>query len=128
MKDVVAIDLGNAYSNLSIYHGGHVETVKNYYSQMTSEESCYKIENIIGFQPKQRTFGSQAKKQNISNARNTIYDIKYLLGRDYDDPIILTRRNQWPFKIVNHLNRLKVNIQFKEGEFKFKFKTLTNET
>lgn len=57
--------------------------------------------------------GGAAKQQIAANSANTIFDVKRLIGRKFDDPIVQKEMQQWPFQIVNVNGMPKIEITYK---------------
>lgn len=58
----------------------------------------------------QRLVGDAAKNQLTSNPENTVYDIKRLIGRSWDDPAVQKDIKNYPFKVVNRNNRPAIQV------------------
>jgi heat shock protein 1/8 len=86
--------------------------------------------SYVAFTETERLIGDSAKSQVASNAYNTIFDAKRLIGRKFDDPVILHDKKFWPFKIVNDKGKPKIEVIFKgqtrtfapEGKTNYQFK------
>ena len=65
---------------------------------------------VIAFRDNDRQMGSIAKSQIFGNYRNTVFGIKNLLGRDYNDPIVQHEVRRLPFKVGQYPNSAQVGI------------------
>ena len=95
MEPVIGIDLGTTNSCVAI-----VEDEKPIV--LTGRGLTKKIfPSVVGFTEKgKRLVGHIAKRQAITNAENTVYAIKRLMGRKWDSPIVTTARETYPYKLV----------------------------
>ena len=66
---------------------------------------------IVSFRDKDRQMGSSAKSQIIGNYENTIFGIKNLLGRDYNDPIVQHEVRRLPYFVGQYPNSTQVGIK-----------------
>jgi heat shock protein 1/8 len=110
MSVAIGIDLGTTYSCVGIYQNGKVEIIANEQGNRTTP-------SYVSFNENERLIGDAAKSVSALNPTNTIYDIKRLLGRDYNDKILQDDMKSLPYKIVNSNGKPKVEVEFK-GETK----------
>jgi len=95
MEPVIGIDLGTTNSCVAI-----VEDDKPI---VLSGRGLQKkiFPSVVGFTDKgKRLVGHIAKRQSITNAENTVYAVKRLMGRKWDSPIVTMVREMYPYKIV----------------------------
>ena len=66
-----------------------------------------------------RLVGDAAKNQATINPENTVFDVKRLIGRNYDDKTVQTDKNLVPYSIVSDRNKpmIEVNIDGKKRRF-----------
>ena len=88
----IGIDLGTTYSCVAVYRNGNVEIIPNQMGERT-------MPSVVSFTDNGRLIGKEAKKQITKNYKNTIYDVKRLIGRNYSDPIVQEDMKLWPFKL-----------------------------
>jgi heat shock protein 1/8 len=110
MSVAIGIDLGTTYSCVGIYQNGKVEIIANEQGNRTTP-------SYVSFNETERLIGDAAKSVSALNPTNTIYDIKRLLGRDYNDKILQDDMKSLPYKIVDSNGKPKVEVEFK-GEIK----------
>ncbi|KAK0751482.1 heat shock protein 70 family [Schizothecium vesticola] len=102
----VGIDLGTTYSCVAIYEGTNVEIIAN-------EQGSFTTPSFVSFTDEERLIGEAAKNQAAMNPRNTVFDVKRLIGRRYEDPIVKKDQESWPFKVIDDGNgNPKVEVQY----------------
>ena len=110
----LGIDLGTTYSCMAIWKNGKAEVIPN-------QETGNRITpSVVSFTKKDRIVGDAAKNQAIRNFKNTVYDAKRLIGRDYDDPEVQKDIKLWPFKVIkgdNNKPKIQVEYKGKTGSF-----------
>ncbi|MCS7200142.1 MAG: molecular chaperone DnaK [Caldimicrobium sp.] len=95
---VVGIDLGTTNSCVAIFEGGEPKVIPN-------REGGRTTPSIVAFQESGEILvGLPAKRQAIINAENTIFGIKRLMGRKFNDPVVQEWRKKVPYKIVEAPN------------------------
>merc|ERR1711939_1009504 len=101
----IGIDLGTTYSCVANYEGTNVEIIAN-------EQGSFTTPSFVSFTDKERLIGESAKNQAAMNPRNTIFDVKRLIGRRYDDPTVKKDIESWPFKVVDEGSQPKVQVEY----------------
>ncbi|KAF9506708.1 hypothetical protein BS47DRAFT_1367170 [Hydnum rufescens UP504] len=94
MSKAIGIDLGTAYSCVGVWQNNHVEIISNDQDNRTTP-SC------VSFSASQRLIGDAAKNQVATNPGNTVFGIKRLIGRRFDDPEVQSDIKHYPFKVIN---------------------------
>jgi molecular chaperone DnaK len=94
MAKVIGIDLGTTNSCIAIMDGAQPRVIEN-------AEGARTTPSIVGFTESERLVGQPAKRQAVTNASNTIFAVKRLIGRRFDDPVILKDQKNMPYTIVN---------------------------
>ena len=94
MAKVIGIDLGTTNSCVAIMDGSQPRVIEN-------SEGARTTPSIVAFTETERLVGQAAKRQAVTNASNTIFAVKRLIGRRFDDPVILKDQKNMPYKIVN---------------------------
>lgn len=80
MGKVIGIDLGTTNCCVSVLEGGAVQIISN-------KEGGRTTPSVVGFTDKdERLVGQIAKRQAVTNAANTLFAIKRLIGRKFDAP------------------------------------------
>lgn len=94
MSKVIGIDLGTTNSCVAIMDGKEPRVVEN-------SEGARTTPSMIAFtKDGERLVGQPAKRQAVTNPDNTLYGIKRLIGRRFDDPQVQKMREHAPFKII----------------------------
>ncbi|MBF0462896.1 MAG: molecular chaperone DnaK [Magnetococcales bacterium] len=94
MGKVIGIDLGTTNSCVAIMEGGDPKVIEN-------SEGGRTTPSMVAFTANnERLVGQAAKRQAVTNPKNTLSAIKRLIGRRYDDPLTLEDKKQVAFNIV----------------------------
>ncbi|MBP8933585.1 MAG: molecular chaperone DnaK [Candidatus Atribacteria bacterium] len=94
MAKVIGIDLGTTNSVAAYMEGGQPTIIPN-------KEGSRLTPSIVAFTKNgEILIGQLAKRQAITNPKNTVYSIKRLMGRRYDDPEVEKARKVLPYEIV----------------------------
>jgi len=94
MGKVIGIDLGTTNSCVSIMDGGKPKVIEN-------SEGGRTTPSIVGFSDDgERLVGQSAKRQAVTNPSDTLYAIKRLIGRTFDDPTTQKDMKMVPYDIV----------------------------
>ena len=94
MSKVIGIDLGTTNSCIAIMEGKDVRVIEN-------SEGARTTPSIVAFPENgERLVGQSAKRQSITNPTNTIYAVKRLIGRRFDDPMVGKDKGLVPYDIV----------------------------
>jgi molecular chaperone DnaK len=98
MGKIIGIDLGTTNCCVSVLEGGTVQIVAN-------KEGGRTTPSVVGFTDKgERLVGQIAKRQAVTNAANTVYAVKRLIGRKFDSTEARRMRETVPFEIVDSQN------------------------
>src|SRR5437762_3812878 len=98
MSKVIGIDLGTTNCCVSVLEGGTVQIISN-------KEGGRTTPSVVGFTDKdERLVGQIAKRQAVTNAANTLFAVKRLIGRKFDAPEVEKMRTTVPFEIVKAPN------------------------
>src|SRR5499426_1541159 len=98
MGKAIGIDLGTTNCCVAVLEGGTVQIVPN-------KEGGRTTPSVIGFTDKgERLVGQIAKRQAVTNAANTVYAVKRLIGRKFNSPEAQRMRETAPFEIVDSQN------------------------
>ncbi len=98
MAKIIGIDLGTTNSVVAVMEGGDPTVIP-------SAEGGHLIPSVVAVSKSgERLVGEVAKRQAITNPENTIYSIKRLMGRKFDDPEVEKTKKVVPYKIVRAAN------------------------
>ncbi|KAF0910231.1 hypothetical protein E2562_001424 [Oryza meyeriana var. granulata] len=108
---VIGIDLGTTYSCVGVYRNGHVDIVAN-------DQGNRITPSWVAFTDDERLVGEAAKNQAALNPDRTIFDIKRLIGRRFDDEEVQRDVKYLPYKVVDKDGKPYVEVRVKGGERK----------
>jgi len=95
MSKVIGIDLGTTNSCVAVMDGKETRVIEN-------GEGARTTPSIVAFAENgERLVGQAAKRQSITNPTNTIYAVKRLMGRRYDDPVAAKDKGLVSYAIVS---------------------------
>ena len=98
MAKVIGIDLGTTNSCVSVMDGGVPKVIEN-------SEGARTTPSIVAFtKDGERLIGQPAKRQAVTNGDNTIFAVKRLIGRRFDDPVTQKDTQLVPYTIVKGKN------------------------
>ncbi len=98
MAKVIGIDLGTTNSCVAVMEGGKPKVIEN-------SEGARTTPSTVAFtKDGERLIGQPAKRQAVTNPDNTIFAVKRLIGRRFDDPITKKDTELVPYKIVKGTN------------------------
>ena len=94
MSNVIGIDLGTTNSCVSVMEGGKTTVLEN-------AEGARTTPSIVAITSDgEQLVGQPAKRQAVTNPENTLFAVKRLIGRRFDDPAIAKDQSTLPYKIV----------------------------
>ena len=94
MGKIIGIDLGTTNSCVAIMEGKNTKVIENSEGRRTTP-------SIVGFTKEgDKIVGESAKRQAVTNAENTIYSVKRLIGRRYNDENVTRTKGKLPYKII----------------------------
>ena len=108
MSKIIGIDLGTTNSAFAYMVAGKPEIITNSEGDRTTP-------SVVAVTKKgERLVGKVAQRQRVTNPKNTIYGIKRLIGRKFDDPEVQRDLKISPYKIVKKGNGVAVEMDGKE--------------
>lgn len=93
MAKVIGIDLGTTNSCVAVLEGDKVKVIEN-------AEGARTTPSIVAFKDGETLVGQAAKRQAVTNPKNTLFAIKRLIGRRFEDKEVQKDISLVPFKIV----------------------------
>src|SRR5471030_2434776 len=98
MAKIIGIDLGTTNSCVAIMEGGQTKIIEN-------SEGARTTPSIVAYQEDGEVLcGASAKRQAVTNAKNTLYAVKRLIGRRFEEKEVQKDLDLMPYKIVKHDN------------------------
>jgi molecular chaperone DnaK len=98
MAKVIGIDLGTTNSCVAVMDGGKPKVIEN-------SEGARTTPSIVAFtKDGERLIGQPAKRQAVTNPDNTVFAVKRLIGRRFDDPVTKKDTELVPYTIVKGKN------------------------
>jgi len=98
MAKIIGIDLGTTNSCVAIMEGGQTKVIEN-------SEGARTTPSIVAYQDDGEVLcGASAKRQAVTNAKNTLYAVKRLIGRRFEEKEVQKDLDLMPYKIVKHDN------------------------
>ena len=94
MAKVIGIDLGTTNSCVAIMDGSQPRVIEN-------AEGARTTPSIVAFTNDERLVGQPAKRQAVTNPDNTVFGVKRLVGRRYDDAHLKKDMKNLPFNVIN---------------------------
>ena len=93
MGKVIGIDLGTTNSCVSVLENGNVKVIEN-------SEGARTTPSLVAFKDGEILVGQAAKRQAVTNPQNTLFAVKRLIGRRYDEQAVQKDIGLVPYKIV----------------------------
>jgi len=112
---VIGIDLGTTYSCVGIFKNGRVEIIPNNLGNRITP-------SYVAFTDEEKLVGEAAKNQGSINPERTIFVVKRLIGRNFEDKEVQRDLKYLPYKVVPKSGKPYIQIQTNQGE-----KTLSPE-
>ncbi|HEY9020699.1 molecular chaperone DnaK [Seohaeicola sp. SP36] len=94
MAKVIGIDLGTTNSCIAIMDGSQPRVIEN-------SEGARTTPSIVAFTENERLVGQPAKRQAVTNPDNTIFGVKRLIGRRFDDADLAKDKKNLPFAVID---------------------------
>lgn len=108
MSKILGIDLGTTNSCMAVMEGGQPQVLEN-------KEGARTTPSIVAIKSDgERVVGMLAKRQAVTNSENTIFSVKRLIGRKFEDPEVQRDLKLLPYKIIQSGVGVKVKMGDKE--------------
>lgn len=102
----IGIDLGTTYSCVGVWQNERVEIIANDQGNRTTP-------SYIAFTETERLIGDAAKNQSSMNPKNTVFDAKRLIGRQFSDQCVQNDIKNWPFSVVDKGGKPFIQVEYK---------------
>ena len=103
MSKIIGIDLGTTNSCLAVVENGQSKVIEN-------SEGGRTTPSVIGYADDNEVLvGAPAKRQSVTNPEKTLYAIKRLIGRKYDDEVVQKDKGMVPYQIIKADNGGRVS-------------------
>ena len=111
---VLGIDLGTTNSSVSVWVNNKIETLANKTGNRTTP-------SMICFAKNQKIVGDAAKNSMVRYPETTIYGVKRLIGRQFNDKEVQNDMKYWPFKVIKdpNSNKPKIEVEFQDKKQTF---------
>jgi L1 cell adhesion molecule like protein len=106
----IGIDLGTTYSCVGVWQNDHVEIIANDQGNRT-------MPSYVSFTSEERLVGEAAKSLAANNSKNTVFDAKRLIGKNYDDQKVQSDMKHFSYNVISKENKPFIQVDFK-GETK----------
>lgn len=100
-KKIIGIDLGTSNSCVSVFENGETAVITNSEGKRTTP-------SIVAFKDGERKVGEAAKRQAVTNPKNTVYEVKRLMGNSYDE--CTKEIERVTYDVVNEGNKPKIAV------------------
>src|SRR3989338_3490900 len=96
---VIGIDLGTTNSCVGVWD---IDTHRVVI--ISNSEGSRTTPSFVSFTPSERLVGDAAKNQAALNPKNTIFDVKRIIGRKFSEPLVQRDIASWPFTVISDDN------------------------
>ncbi|CRG99390.1 heat shock protein 70, putative [Plasmodium relictum] len=109
---VIGIDLGTTYSCVGVFKNGRVEIINNELGNRITP-------SYVSFVDGERKVGEAAKLEATLHPTQTVFDVKRLIGRKFDDKEVVKDRSLLPYEIVNKEGKPNIKVKVKDKDTTF---------
>ncbi|CAM9544327.1 unnamed protein product [Pylaiella littoralis] len=108
LETVIGIDLGTTFSCVAVWDEAAGRPIV-----LTNSTGSKTMPSYVSFTDQARVVGQPAKSQAASNPANTVYDVKRIIGRSWNDQVVRDDAKSFPFRVVDGGNgRPKVEVSW----------------
>ncbi|KAF8212592.1 heat shock protein 70 [Mycena galopus ATCC 62051] len=108
----IGIDLGTAYSCVGVWQGDRFEIIANDQGNRTTP-------SYVSFSDNGRLIGNAAKNQVLTNPTNTVFNMKRLIGRKFDDNEVQADIKHFPFTVIGRGGKPYIRVQYRGEQKEF---------
>lgn len=108
----IGIDLGTTFSCVGVYKNGKVEIIANDQGNRTTP-------SFVSFTNEERLIGEASKNSASSNPKNTVYDAKRLIGRNFNDTVVQDELKHLSYSVVNKNNKPAIEVDYRNERKQF---------
>ncbi len=108
----IGIDLGTTFSCVGVYKNGKVEIIANDQGNRTTP-------SFVSFTSEERLIGDASKSSAASNPKNTVYDAKRLIGRNFNDSAVQDVMKHLSYNVVNKNGRPVIDVEYRNEQKQF---------
>ncbi len=108
----IGIDLGTTYSCVGVYKNGKVEIIANDQGNRTTP-------SFVSFTSEERLIGEASKSSASGNPKNTVYDAKRLIGRNFNDTIVQDEMKYLSYSVVNKNSKPVIEVDYRNERKQF---------
>ena len=108
----IGIDLGTTFSCVGVYKNGKVEIIANDQGNRTTP-------SFVSFTSEERLIGDASKSSAASNPKNTVYDAKRLIGRNFNDSAVQDEMKHLSYNVVNKNGRPVIDVEYRNEQKQF---------
>lgn len=108
----IGIDLGTTYSCVGVWQNERVEIIANDQGNRTTP-------SYVAFTDTERLIGDAAKNQVAMNPRNTVFDAKRLIGRQFSEPSVQSDMKHWPFEVKDKSGKPIISVSYMGAQKEF---------
>src|SRR3990167_3707187 len=108
MSKILGIDLGTTNSAIAVVTGGEPQIIEN-------AEGARTTPSVVAISKTgERLVGLLARRQAVTNPKNTVYQIKRFIGHSFDEPAVQKDRGSVPFEVQKGAHGIEVQMGEKE--------------
>jgi heat shock protein 1/8 len=104
LAPAICIDLGTGNSCVAVFQNGKVEVIANHNGSRTTP-------SVVSFTENGRLIGDAAIANSVSNPKNTIFEVKRLMGQNFNDPKVQDDIKRFQYKVVDQENKPYIEIE-----------------
>lgn len=108
---LLGVDFGTTFSRAGVYTNGRVEIIP-------IAQANRAVPSYVAWKDGLQFVGDDAKRQAILNPNNTVFGMKHMLGRKFNDKAVQSELQRWPFTVVEREYRLFVDVEVSDNEHK----------